>query len=76
MLRLCRCGCGQEVGRGKHFVRGHNSRLNPNIPPVPIGGFLNKGKKCIEDGCDAEAYCRQLCVMHYQRRRKAGIVKY
>jgi hypothetical protein len=50
----------EGVSRGAYDESG--KRLTPRLTP-------NKGKKCKEAGCESEAHCKGLCVLHYNRER-------
>lgn len=31
--------------------------------------------ECVEDGCDVTATCRGLCVVHYNRKKRSGMLE-
>lgn len=40
---LCRCGCGSQVTSGRHFLRGHNTRMMSPETRMKMGE-AHKGK--------------------------------
>lgn len=52
MPRICKCGCGQIVKKGKKFIRGHHTRINNPNPKIPL-----EIRYCI-CGCKKTFKCR------------------
>jgi hypothetical protein len=60
--KLCVCGCGAEVSKGKRFVHGHNTRIDPPSKADP--------DVCAFAGCNERSQAMRqdthYCVRHYR----------